>query len=788
MDVGTSATYERSVYRITSESALQSGGSFSWSYDPTYETFTLHHLRVIRDGVVQERLREDAVQIIQQERDLDRHMLNGRLTALILLDDVRTGDVVDCAFSRRGANPVFDGRYMDGFGTGWSVPVRHQRIRVRAPAGREIRHKHHGGSPLGFSSSALDGHTVLTWEGRGLPVISTEDELPSWFTPYPFLQLTEFADWASVARWAVPLYEIPAPIPGEISAQAAALTNGFSRDEDKIAAILQFVQQEIRYLGLELGPGTHRPTAPGDVLARRFGDCKDKTLLFCTLMRAAGFEAWPALVHTSYRDRIAGWMSTPYAFDHVIACVALGEFRWWVDPTLTHQRGGPLHRGLPDYRIALPVRPDADALVPVVRPAGALRSVVIDERFDIPDFKQPASFTITTRYSGLSADSVRSYFARTPSAQVIKDYLNYYTSSYAGISSAGPVEWTDNPAANTVTAVERYNVPGLWSENGTVLKAEFYPKSIADYTDLPSTRVRTMPLRAAHPVSVRLTTSVHLPEDWNVTPADNTVEDHAFRASDKITGSGRLVTMAYSWESLSDHIPADKVPAHIAALERVRGSLGYSLTYDRAVSTGAGEDPAAFRFNWMPVVFILVAVGVVFYAGRRLLALPPPAPPAIPGPGELRLVGIGGWLALVAFGVVLRPIVTTAQVIKEFGYTFNLASWEAITLPGGTGYQPVLGPLIIAELVVNTLLIAGGVLLAILLFRRKRAFPALFIVLMLGSLAFTAVDNWLVARLFSEDIQAAHAGFVEVGRIGIQCAIWVPYMLLSRRVKLTFTR
>lgn len=788
--VGGSESYHRSVYRISSEGALQSGARFTWSFDPAYQTLKLHHLRVTRDGVVQERLREGMVQILQQERDLDRHMLNGRLTALVILEDIRVGDVIDYASSVRGANPVFGGTYIDDFSTGWSVPVRHQRIRIVAPAARPLIHKQLGDSVMKLETARVGDDTVHTWEGRNLPVVTSEDELPSWYAPYPFLQLTEFKNWGEVAAWAVPLYVIPDPMPAVVAEKAGQLTRGLADDEAKAMALLKFVQQEIRYLGLELGPGTHRPNAPDLVLSRRFGDCKDKTLLFCTLMRAAGMEAYPALVHTSYRDRIAGWVATPYAFDHVIACVPRGKTSWWVDPTLSHQEGGALYRGLPDYRLALPVKPGVDALAAVTRPEGALRRIEIDEQFEVSGFETPANMKVVTRYTGLGADSMRSHFASTSVDEITRDYVNYYAPSYPGLTSTRPVAWRDEAATNTVTVEEHYTVPDLWKtkKEGGVRKAEFYPQSIADYAVQPSTRVRKMPLRISHPVTVRQTTRVNLHEDWNVTPMDNTEKSHAFRVSDKIAGAGRQVTMSYSWESLDDHVPAEKIDAHVAAIARVRNQLGYHLTHDPS----AKETPAAaatrFRFNWLPVVLILVTGAGVFYAGGRLYARPPLAPPPMPDFNEHNLVGLGGWLVLIAIGVVVRPLVLGWQLARDFGYAFNLDTWEALTTPGMEAYDPAYAPLIIAEVIGNTVLVSTSLLLVLLFFRCKRAFPAVFIGLMIFSLLFIAADTWAAENLIKDGEPAAPENKTEIVKIVIQSLIWIPYMLNSRRVKLTFTR
>lgn len=791
INLATDESYEHNVYRITAEGSLQSASRLSWGFDPSYESLSLHHLRVLRDGIVQERLAPKLIQVIQQENDLDRHQLNGRLTAFVVLEDIRVGDVVDYASTRRGSNPVFAGNYMEDLYAGWSVPVRHQRIRITTPSSRPLPSKELRTPPLTLKFTQAAGQLIYNWEGRNLPIIASENETPAWHNPYPLIQLSEFKTWSSVVAWARPLYGVPDPLPEAVVTKARELTAGLASDEDKTIALLQFVQQEIRYLGLELGPGTHRPTAPDVVLARRFGDCKDKTLLFCTFMRAVRLEAWPALVNTTYKDKIADWLPSACAFDHVIACVPRGNALWWVDPTLSYQKGGALYRGLPDYRMALPIKPDSDALVPVTRPTPSHRRIQINEHFTVPSFDAPADFVVSTRYSGSSADNIRSYFAQTAAAQINKDYLNYYASAYDGVSATEPVTWSDDHATNTVTVRERYDVGYLWKpvDKTSVVKAEFYPKAVADYVDLPSTPVRSMPLRLSHPVNLELTTRVSLPVDWSDTNTDNTVRTEAFNAVDKLTGVGREVTMTYGWESHVDHLPAEKVAAYITALERVRTTLGYNLTYDRATasSSPAAADSAPFRFNWLPVVLILLTVLGLAYLGRRLFTLPSAQPPPIPGPGDEALTGLGGWLILVGLGVMLRPVILAGQLVRDFSYPFNLATWESLTTPGTDTYLPLYGTVVLVEVVGNTITLGASLLLIVFYFARKRAFPGLFIGLMAYSVVFMSVDAWFATKIAPDDTNHAET-ITGIVKLAVQSLIWIPYMRVSRRVKLTFTR
>ena len=117
------------------------------------------------------------------------------------------------------------------------------------------------------------------------------------------------------------------------------------------------MQDDIRYTGLEIGAGAYRPSPPAVVLERRFGDCKDKVLLFVTLMRALGFESHPALVHSELGRGIAERVPGPGAFDHAIAKLRWKGRDYWLDATTSGQGGTLATLAQADFGLALVLAP-----------------------------------------------------------------------------------------------------------------------------------------------------------------------------------------------------------------------------------------------------------------------------------------------------------------------------------------------------------------------------------------------------------------------------------------------
>src|SRR5208282_5268181 len=94
------------------------------------------------------------------------------------------------------------------------------------------------------------------------------------------------------------LFQITSPFSPDLSRKIVEWKRIPGR-EQQILTVLQFVQDEVRYFAIEIGASSEKPADPSAVFSRRFGDCKDKSLLFVTILRALGIEAYPVLVNAA---------------------------------------------------------------------------------------------------------------------------------------------------------------------------------------------------------------------------------------------------------------------------------------------------------------------------------------------------------------------------------------------------------------------------------------------------------------------------------------------------------
>ena len=71
---------------------------------------------------------------------------------------------------------------------------------------------------------------------------------------------------------------------------------------DSISLLTHWAADEIRYSGISMGPGEGYTLHSGEMnFTDRCGVCKDKAGMLITMLRAAGFESYPAMTMAGSR-------------------------------------------------------------------------------------------------------------------------------------------------------------------------------------------------------------------------------------------------------------------------------------------------------------------------------------------------------------------------------------------------------------------------------------------------------------------------------------------------------
>lgn len=269
-----------------------------------------------------------------------------------------------------------------------SVQTRVSRWVVWAPKGTQFLEEGHG--KYEKTTEAKGEFVRKAWTARDTPPVPTEPSMPTLAEVATHMSVSTVPGWATFHSWEKALLQDAFRESPALEALAQELFAGAKTPAEKVERIHAYLMTNIRYQqDYERHIAGVKPHAAPVVVARQYGDCKDKAVLFITLASMAGIDVHFALVRT--RDAGPVRKAVPMQqFNHAIVYV-------------------PKQPGIPEGRF---YDPTVDALdVDVLRhdDQGTL-SLVLDPKKDrfywqqIPYQAPEVDYTITETQLVLAAD------------------------------------------------------------------------------------------------------------------------------------------------------------------------------------------------------------------------------------------------------------------------------------------------------------------------------------------------------------------------------------------------
>lgn len=588
--------YTEHVLEATSQALLGDVSRFEIGFNPDYQRLRLHRIELRRDGEWLDRFEPARITLARREGEFESNMATGTVSALIVVSDVRVGDVVRYAYSLTGQNPVLAGQTHEEFVLAWVDPILLRTLRVLLPAGAEPAWRVIGEAASPQVRSDAKG-SELVWRGERLAGRSFEDGTPHWYSQYPMLQVAAQRPWSAVVDWARELYPEGQALPADLEARIQAW-QALPDAQARAAAALQAVQDEVRYFSVLLGDSTHRPERPEQTWVRRFGDCKDKAWLLATVLGRLGIEAEPALVSVARGRGVGEGLPAASQFDHVIVRARIEGSTFWLDPTLSHQRGPLEIRQAGAHGLALPIRAGSDALVPMREAEAVPTRHVVHERYTVEGDGARVRFEVDTVLEGRAAEQRRGELRARPLAEIDRDFADYYRRLHGELSVAAPLRVEDDEASGVLRTFEAYVLERPWAAQAGASRAfDLYADLVAPLAQLSGTVERRHPLGRPHPLVLEQRSEFVLPQGWTVAapPAPAEGKDASFEYRRQVRREADRLVVEHRYASFADHVPAAAAAAHFESRRRAVAALGHRLVFGLPADASRAERSRRLR-------------------------------------------------------------------------------------------------------------------------------------------------------------------------------------------------
>ncbi len=131
-------------------------------------------------------------------------------------------------------------------------------------------------------------------------------------------------DWNTMGKWYSNLVGERVDASPEIKQEVSRLTASKTTQLQKMQAIGDFVQHDIRYVAIELGIGGFQPHSAPDVFSHHYGDCKDKATLVRSMLREIGVDSYHVVINTE-RGSVTRDSPAHHGFNHAITAIRLPD-------------------------------------------------------------------------------------------------------------------------------------------------------------------------------------------------------------------------------------------------------------------------------------------------------------------------------------------------------------------------------------------------------------------------------------------------------------------------------
>lgn len=260
------------------------------------------------------------------------------MVKVITLPEVNVGTVIDRQTTRVSKGFSMENAFWYLFSFGFETPAKEVNFTITWPKKLNIQYKAFN---LTYKPEITEGRSTITYHWHLNDIYKSsnnEDYLPP---PNPenidsSAEFSSIKDWSDISKWYHLLIQKNLKVNDEIEEAAKQIMKGKTSIKDKTRAVLEYIQNNFRYVSMSFGDNSLVPHPTDSVFKNKYGDCKDLSLLCMAILKEAGVKANIALFKDEFSINDPRYdLPVPSLFDHVILLVEDSkEGDFYIDPLL----------------------------------------------------------------------------------------------------------------------------------------------------------------------------------------------------------------------------------------------------------------------------------------------------------------------------------------------------------------------------------------------------------------------------------------------------------------------
>ena len=297
--------------------------------------------------------------------------------------------------------------------------VQNSSFSVIVPNAQTLRFRAQNSNAEPFVTN-FDQAKKYSWIIKNLKAFKPEEGSMSW-ARYPRINVSpsgfeidkikgDMSSWANFGRFYYGLVSPQLNLSAQRQQEFRDMTQGLKSKREKIDFLYHYMQQNMRYVSIQLGIGGWRPLAASFVDSKKYGDCKALTNYMQAMLQAVNIPSFPALINAGDNGERADQSFSNNNFNHVILMVPQLKDTVWLECTSTTALPGKLGT-FTENRNALIIKPEGSVLQST--PSSSASANTLDVNSDI-EIKEDGSANahLTLTGTGEYRDDMIYSFAR----------------------------------------------------------------------------------------------------------------------------------------------------------------------------------------------------------------------------------------------------------------------------------------------------------------------------------------------------------------------------------------
>lgn len=433
---GTATQTLETVQRVTSEIALDKFNKYERVFNGDLQKVEVLEAQILKADGKKIPVPAEAVQIkltAQAEAAPDFSSLK---LLEIKFNDFKVGDASAVKVRIHTTKPYF-AKHFDDIDV-FPAVYEWKSIEVNVSAPTDFPLYTQANNLDGGKLSDENGRARWRWTKQNLPAVELETAMFDFYENSPKVAVTSFKNYEELgaAYWSEAVKK--STVTPEIQTLADEITKDIKEPQAQAYAIYEWANKNVRYLSIVLERGGWIPHDATQILANRYGDCKDYSTLLNALLRAKNIESYPVII----RADMTNWfpeVAVPSFFNHAILYIPTLDL--FADATAPNTRLGLIPQAIVGKRAFLAGTKNGVIKVPDGKPEDNQISSESEINFAADGSLKAVSKNV---YQGRAEIIFRPLFSdsylQKNSESFVKLLLGYY-----GIDGTGKISKIANP-------------------------------------------------------------------------------------------------------------------------------------------------------------------------------------------------------------------------------------------------------------------------------------------------------------------------------------------------------